>query len=316
MLTRSSRSVWLLGWIAVLLTAAGCFQPAGAGLEATSVAQGAPTYTAIPTETPIIPTETPTDLPIPTDTPEMPTETPTPTPTATFDPFSVLTGTAVAMAQIDDIFLTATQYFFETQEAVGNIPIIDVIDPVAQQGPSAQDLLATQIIQTATAEIAIPITLTAQAILGEPQEPTTDPFLVLTLTSQPVQATPTSGVVVSGNDCVYEVQATDPNLFRIGLRYGVAYEDIARASGLVNANLIYVGQQLVIPGCGTTGVTPPPTSTDGTAQSGSGSNYVVQQNDTLFQLSLTYGVTVHQIAAANGISNINLIYIGQELVIP
>jgi LysM repeat protein len=49
---------------------------------------------------------------------------------------------------------------------------------------------------------------------------------------------------------------------------------------------------------------------------GGGRTYVVQQGDTLFEISLQTGVLVNDIAARNGISNINLIYIGQELVIP
>jgi LysM repeat protein len=42
----------------------------------------------------------------------------------------------------------------------------------------------------------------------------------------------------------------------------------------------------------------------------------VQQGETLYEISLRYGVPVADIAAANGIANINLIYLGQELVIP
>jgi LysM repeat protein len=111
----------------------------------------------------------------------------------------------------------------------------------------------------------------------------------------------------------------------------VDYNDIASASGLTNANLIYVGQQLTIPGCGTTGAAPPATSVPtagaqaggiistplpGGPVGGPGSTYVVQQGDTLFALSLRFGVTVSAIANANGISNIDQIFLNQELVIP
>ena len=44
--------------------------------------------------------------------------------------------------------------------------------------------------------------------------------------------------------------------------------------------------------------------------------HVVRQGETLFQISMQYGVPVADIAAANGISNINIIYLGQTLVIP
>jgi LysM repeat protein len=44
--------------------------------------------------------------------------------------------------------------------------------------------------------------------------------------------------------------------------------------------------------------------------------YVVQYGDTLFRLALRYGTTVSAIAARNGIRNVNLIYVGQPLIIP
>jgi peptidoglycan-N-acetylglucosamine deacetylase len=44
--------------------------------------------------------------------------------------------------------------------------------------------------------------------------------------------------------------------------------------------------------------------------------YVVKAGDTLYAIALKYGVTVQQIATANNITNVNLIYVGQVLVIP
>jgi putative chitinase len=100
----------------------------------------------------------------------------------------------------------------------------------------------------------------------------------------------------------------------------VTPQQIATASGLANMNLIYVGQKLTIPGCGTTGTTPPPTSIPDGSTGGTGGpvgqTYVVVQGDTLFKISQRFGVPVTSIANANGISNINLIVINQQLVIP
>lgn len=47
-----------------------------------------------------------------------------------------------------------------------------------------------------------------------------------------------------------------------------------------------------------------------------GSTYVVRTGDTLFRVALRYGLTTAELAAANGITNPNLIYTGQTLVIP
>ena len=147
------------------------------------------------------------------------------------------------------------------------------------------------------------------------------PQVVPTFTPQPT-------AFIAGSDCVHEVVQGE-NLFRLSLKYGVTVNDIARSSGITNINLILVGQKLTIPGCGTTGVRPPatsiPTQSANLAQvnsattpvaSAGGVTHIVQQGETLFQISLQYGVPVNSIAARNGISNINLIYINQELIIP
>ncbi len=48
----------------------------------------------------------------------------------------------------------------------------------------------------------------------------------------------------------------------------------------------------------------------------SGQVHVVQPGENLFRISLRYGVSMSAIAAANGITNYNLIFAGQQLIIP
>ena len=181
-------------------------------------------------------------------------------------------------------------------------------------------MTVTSIIARASEQEAINLTLTANPFFTTPV-PTTafatpDPNLGMT---QPI---------VSGADCVHEVLAGE-NLYRISLRYGVGYQEIANASGVVNINQLLVGQKLTIPGCGTTGVFPPATTvpTLTTGDSGGGaisvgtgtcaSPYTVAQGDTLFSISLRCGVPVMSIASANPtITNINVIVINQQIVIP
>ena len=62
----------------------------------------------------------------------------------------------------------------------------------------------------------------------------------------------------------YVVQPGD-NLFRIGLKFGVSAQDIARVNGIVNPNVIYVGQSLIIP---TPGEQPPTLTATPTARFG------------------------------------------------
>jgi nucleoid-associated protein YgaU len=56
--------------------------------------------------------------------------------------------------------------------------------------------------------------------------------------------------------------------------------------------------------------TPPTTYPPGTR------TYVVQPGDNLFRISLRFGVDMYTLARVNGIINLNLIYVGQVLVIP
>lgn len=94
--------------------------------------------------------------------------------------------------------------------------------------------------------------------------------------------------------------ARGENLTMIARRYGVSLWAIARANGITNPNRIYVGQRLLIPSSA------PP----------AGRVHIVKRGETLAIIAWRYGVDRWAIARANGIANLNLIYIGQRLVIP
>ncbi|MCA9975625.1 MAG: LysM peptidoglycan-binding domain-containing protein [Anaerolineales bacterium] len=102
-------------------------------------------------------------------------------------------------------------------------------------------------------------------------------------------------------ETTYTVQAGD-NLFRIGLKYGLSWIQIAEANGIVNPNQIVAGQIIKIP-VSTPGPTPQFT-------------HVVKTGETLFLISLQYGVAWPTIAEANGLESPYVIYVGQTLVIP
>ena len=77
------------------------------------------------------------------------------------------------------------------------------------------------------------------------------------------------------------------------------------------------------PGPGPTEPTPEPAATpaapqpEPTAPPTSGETvHVVQPGETLFRISQQYGVSVDAIAAANGITNVNQLNVGQQLTIP
>jgi LysM repeat protein len=104
-----------------------------------------------------------------------------------------------------------------------------------------------------------------------------------------------------GTETTYIVQAGD-NLYRIGLRFGVSWVQIAEANGLVNPNMISVGDELKIP-----------VDTPGPAPAFS---HVVKRGETLFLISLQYGVSWPAIAEANNLTSPYVIYVGQTLEIP
>lgn len=99
----------------------------------------------------------------------------------------------------------------------------------------------------------------------------------------------------------YVVQSGD-TLSGIAARFGTTVQYLARINGIVNPNLIYVGQILKISSSGVS------------AQRGdSTATYVVKSGDTLSGIALRFGTTVSNLVALNDISNPNLIYPGQVL---
>lgn len=103
--------------------------------------------------------------------------------------------------------------------------------------------------------------------------------------------------------------APGENLFRIGLKYGMSWVPLAIYNNIPNANLIYTGQVIKIPG----GQTPP---TQSAPEGATYTNYVVQRGDTVYKISRAFGVSPEEIVKANGLMNPNLIYAGQVLKIP
>jgi len=311
-----NRRWWLFGSIVVfVIIASACYQPAGSALESTFVAQSQPTFTDTPTITPL-----PTDTLVPTievtNTPEfaLDTSTPTETPSPTF---TLAPGfTEVAQVIEDPFALTATAY---ANQLLALTPGGQVVDPVQQQPEGQIDpiyLTATALIREATDTAFFPLTLTAAAQTAFAQIPTSTPTTQIITNPNPLPQP-------QGSDCIHEVRLRDRNLFRIALAYGVTVDQIAQATGLTNVNLIHAGDRLVIPGCGTTGFVPPPTSTPNpNATPGGGqpitctSPYTVRQGDTLYRISLACGVTVRDIANINSIVVPDLIFVGEQLIIP
>jgi LysM repeat protein len=101
----------------------------------------------------------------------------------------------------------------------------------------------------------------------------------------------------------YVVKQGD-TLSSIATAFNVTPEEIARVNNLSNEDLLRVGQTLRIP-MRTVAPTSRPVR-----------YHVVRAGETLTSIAQRYGVTVAQIQAANGLADLNKIYVGQRLRIP
>ena len=139
-------------------------------------------------------------------------------------------------------------------------------------------------------------------------------------TAPPFATLPTTTILDGGAsagptaaaDVTYVVVAGD-SLSLIAERFETTVEAIQSLNELSDVN-IFVGQELLIPGANGSVATPQPTPStpDGTRQ------YVVQAGDSGFGIALEFGVTLEELAAANGLSvdQLNELFVGQELLIP
>ncbi len=109
--------------------------------------------------------------------------------------------------------------------------------------------------------------------------------------------------------------APGDTMYSISRRYGVSINDLIAANSLINPNFIKVGQIINIPGTDGGG-TDSPTPTPAPSTPTEGRTHVVSFGQTVATIARLYGVTISDIANANQLLNINLIYVGQVLNIP
>ena len=124
-----------------------------------------------------------------------------------------------------------------------------------------------------------------------------------------------------GAENVYYVQPGD-TLLNIASRFNTTVATLAQLNGIVNANLIYIGQRLMLPVPATGGAeggimpTSPPGLAETAPEEPAPVTYVVQPGDNLYRISLRFNVSIQRLADINGITNYNRIFIGQVLTMP
>ncbi len=109
----------------------------------------------------------------------------------------------------------------------------------------------------------------------------------------------------------YHTVELGDTLAKIARAYGVTSAAIVEANSLASADLIYVGQRLLIPEAGGTSSksgTPIPLPTP--------TIHVVQPGDTLSVIAKRYGTTVDRLVEINGLGSPDKLRVGMRLLIP
>jgi len=111
------------------------------------------------------------------------------------------------------------------------------------------------------------------------------------------------GTVSTLGPTIVTVQSGE-SLSLIAGRYAVTVADLMAENGISDPNLVYVGQRLTIPGFVTATATTAPLLV------------TVQSGESLSIIAGRYDVTVSAIMEANGLTDANMLSVGQQLVIP
>jgi len=123
-----------------------------------------------------------------------------------------------------------------------------------------------------------------------------------TRSTAPVKDAPVATYTVRKGDILAEIAAEQ----------GVSASTIAEANQLSNANLLNVGQILVIPG----GKASTPAKTGGNTAKVTPTTYRVRKGDNLASIAAHHGVSVRDLTRANHILDADLVIVGQKLTIP
>jgi LysM repeat protein len=286
--------------------------------------------------------EPPTDTPTATATATATTQPPTTQPADTSVPATTVAPTATATTASGDGFPTPTQ-----EEGDGSAPEEPTATPtrpvntdypytvvhrvaanenvgyIAQLYSSSVDAiiaangLNSEALIFVDQELIIPVSEPMEQATSLPPGimPTNTPLGIIP-TNTPVGIVPTpmptaTPVVPAGQTSAYTVRNGD-NLSRLATQFNTTVTTLVQLNGILNPNLIKVGQVLTVP-YSAPPVVVQPTAVPIPQRPGT---HVVQAGENLFRISLRYGVSLQALAYANGIYNPNWLYAGQVLIIP
>lgn len=104
----------------------------------------------------------------------------------------------------------------------------------------------------------------------------------------------------------YTVKSGD-TLSAIAAKYGTTYQALASTNSISNPNDIYVGQVIKVSATATAA------SSQAVSSINSNGSYTVKSGDTLYGIALANGLNWQTLAKQNGISDPNVIFVGQKL---
>jgi LysM repeat protein len=123
----------------------------------------------------------------------------------------------------------------------------------------------------------------------------------------PTTPAPAAPAPNASGTTTYKVVARD-TLSGIAARFGTTTRNLMSLNGLTNANSIRIGQVLTIVGTPTAAAPAAPAST-----STPSTTYTVVARDTLSGIAARFGTTTRNLMALNGITNANMLKVGQVL---
>jgi len=192
--------------------------------------------------------------------------------------------------------------------------------PLGDRAPQTVELSSGGTVPTGEfGELTFGGTLPAPAPTPTPTpRPTPSPRPTPT-SSQPVSQSPTAPATQSPVVTEYRVQAGD-SLNAIANRFGVSVSSLQALNGITNPNQIRIGQILKIPSRNSSTASPAPSTQSPATSSPTTSpvvrTYKVQAGDSLWGIARKFNVSADALAKLNGITNANLIKVGQTLKIP
>ena len=158
---------------------------------------------------------------------------------------------------------------------------------------------------------AAPATLASTTTTTLAPTPTTAaPVASTTTTAAPVVSTtaiPTTTEAADVGPASVLVEVGD-SLSKIAKRYDTTTEILAAINGICDVNQIYVGQKILLAAAESEtddGVDPEPISV----------TVLVEVGDSLSKIAKQYDTTVDDLMVANDITDPNLLFVGQELVV-